>query len=84
MESQTRLQVTLARRTRLYETCLTLELEGGALARGNISAGLADVRERDGNLFLVAAGHTVREDMDVITAFDEIERGLKDAHVRLY
>lgn len=74
-------QVTLARRTRLYETFLTLKLEGGALAGGDVSADLANVRECDGNLVLVTTGYTVREDMDVISALDEIERSLKDAHV---
>lgn len=83
MECQTLLQVTLARRSRPEETFLTLELKGGTLARGDISSDLADVRECDGDLFLVATGHAVREDMDVITALDEIERGLEDAHVRL-
>lgn len=81
MESQTLLQVTLARRTGLYETFLTLELKGGALARGDISADLANVCERDGDLFLVTTGDAVREDMDVITALDQIERGLEDTHV---
>lgn len=83
MGSQTLLQVqvTLARGTRLYETFLTLKLEGDALARGDVSADLANVRERDGNLFLVTTGYTIREDMDIISAFDEIERGLEDAHV---
>ena len=39
--------------------------------------------ECDGNFFFVAAGDAVREDVDVIAALYEIERGLKDAHVGL-
>jgi hypothetical protein len=64
-------------------TRLTLELEGDALARGDVSAGLANVRECDGDLFPVGAGHAVREDMDVVSGLDEVERGLEDAHVCL-
>ena len=64
-------------------TFLTLELKGGALARGDVSADLANVCECDGNLFPVGAGHAVREDMDVISGVDEVERGLEDADVGL-
>lgn len=46
-----------------------------------MSPDLANVRERDGNLFLVTTRHTVGEDMDAISVLDEIERGLEDAHV---
>lgn len=81
MVSPTHLQVILARVTRLYETFLTLKLEGGALTRGDVSADLANVREGNRNFFLVTTGYTVREDMDGISALDEIERGLEDTHV---
>ena len=60
-----------------------MELEGDALARGDVSAGLANAGERDGDLFPVAAGHAVREDMDVISGPDEVECGLEDTYVCL-
>lgn len=75
--------MTSAGRTGFYEIGLTLKLEGGALACGNVSADLANVVERDGDLFLVTTGHAVCEDVDVVSVLEEIERSLEDANMRL-
>ena len=60
-----------------------LQLEQQALTSRDLCASLAHPLERQRNLLLVAARHTVREDMHVIAALEQVQGGLQYAHVRL-
>ncbi len=61
----------------------TDQLESGTFTCGNLCASLPESFECDGDLFLVATGNTVCEDMNIIPVGQEVKGGLKDADVGL-
>ena len=61
----------------------TLQLEQHALASRDLCTSLAHPLERQRDLLLVAARHTVCKDVHVIPVFEQVQGGLQHAYMRL-